>query len=266
MGSSAAHYSDLSIRSQPVRITSSGLLTIDLEPNVFAGLHAERVYLLDCLEQLNKSATDFLRKMVKLKDMLIVYPKSLGPGEGTQKLDWLMRRIRETNLQEEAIIARLGQISFEIQSRDRWAQIEAERHQEPQASLWSTRREGIQMNTTSDNSQPAACTTTNTTSIQEQDCKSSGSPGPTLTENRCVGIATENQSQPDDNIASGNSSPETECIEDEASQTLRNLPRSLSINFSELDLGTSSPYSPALRSRRYSLQDLNLGLDIVYTS
>jgi hypothetical protein len=46
-----------------------------------------------------------------------------------KRLGWLRRRLDETSRQEKNILARLGQLTFEIQTRERWTQIEYEQRQ-----------------------------------------------------------------------------------------------------------------------------------------
>jgi hypothetical protein len=89
----------------------------------FVGLHAERLYLLNCLQHENKKATDILRETLVLEEVLMFSTASPGRPEATKKLGWLSFRIKETNHQEQAIFARLGQLSFEIQCRDRVMQV-----------------------------------------------------------------------------------------------------------------------------------------------
>lgn len=253
-GSSAESYSGRPTGSRTMGINGIGILIRETELNVFAELHGERIYLINCLEHENKKAKNILRKILDLEDTLLLYPKSLGRRDGKQKkLGWLRYRIKETNHQEQAILARLGQISFEIQTRDRWIQVKAERNIDFQPSQWSQIQK-MQFNATPDNFQLGTSTMTYIPSNQLRTYKPKDSPSLSLIPNQGVDLATEDNSQPNDTSRCNNSNLETEIVEDGVSQTLLKLPRSSSMDFAELiALGTASAFPPGPRNKRRSL-------------
>jgi hypothetical protein len=99
-------------------------------PRPFEELHTERCYLLDCLQTENRKATEFLRSITPLEERLIQNDETFYQRKKVKKrLGWLRRRLDETGRQEKRILARLGQVSYEIQARERWTQIQYERRQ-----------------------------------------------------------------------------------------------------------------------------------------
>jgi hypothetical protein len=96
----------------------------------FDELHTEHSYLLDCLQTENHKATELLRTIPQLEERLIHNDESFCRRRKVKKrLGWLRRRLNETSHQEKKILARLGQLTFEIQIRERWTQIEFEQRQ-----------------------------------------------------------------------------------------------------------------------------------------
>lgn len=90
-------------------------------------LFTERSYLLNALQQQNFKATDLLRRIPSTQENLD--PKGLPRVQRKvrKQLGWLKHRLDETNRQERAILTRLGQLTDEIQSIERWSQVENER-------------------------------------------------------------------------------------------------------------------------------------------
>lgn len=102
-------------------------------PRSLADLQAERTYLLSTLQAENSQATNLLRRVAPLEETLSL-PQETGIRRSAKKqLGWLKHQIKEATRQEKAILAQLGQVSHEIQSRERWNQIESERQQHLQA-------------------------------------------------------------------------------------------------------------------------------------
>jgi hypothetical protein len=99
-------------------------------PRSFEELQPERWYLLDCLQIENRKATELLWSSTLLEERLAENNKScFQRGKLKKRLGWLRGRLDETHHQEKRILTRLGQVTWEIQTRERWAQIEIERQQ-----------------------------------------------------------------------------------------------------------------------------------------
>ncbi|KAE9371491.1 hypothetical protein N431DRAFT_508133 [Stipitochalara longipes BDJ] len=97
-------------------------------PRFFDELHSERTYLLDCLQIENHKATELLRSLPPLEERLVQNDDpSFERRRVKKRLGWLRHQLVETNRQEKRMLARLGQVTFEIQTRERWTQIEFER-------------------------------------------------------------------------------------------------------------------------------------------
>jgi hypothetical protein len=90
-------------------------------------LITERSYLLNSLQQENAKATDLLRRISTLEADLAPDGEPKEQRKIRKQLGWLKHRLGETNRQEKAIMARLGQLTYEIQSIERWSQVEQER-------------------------------------------------------------------------------------------------------------------------------------------
>jgi hypothetical protein len=113
-----------------LRTPRAGALTQNLGLQAFAELHTERLYLLNRLQCENSKSIDILRKISALEEDLMLGTASLGRRGTKSKLARLKYRMKETERREQAILAHLGRLSFEIQSLDRWMSVEAERHEE----------------------------------------------------------------------------------------------------------------------------------------
>jgi hypothetical protein len=90
-------------------------------------LHAERSYLLYSLEHENLKAVALLRQIPPLEEQHA--QAHYGARKIKKQIGWLRSRLEETTRQEETILARLGQLTHEIQNRERWSQIENERRE-----------------------------------------------------------------------------------------------------------------------------------------
>jgi len=97
------------------------------QARVLEDLFTERSYLLNSLQHENSKATDLLARLTSAQANL--------DSEGTpnvrrkirKQLGWLKRRLDETNRQEKTLLAHLGQLNYQIQSIERWSQIENQR-------------------------------------------------------------------------------------------------------------------------------------------
>ncbi|KAI9052968.1 hypothetical protein LZ554_003239 [Drepanopeziza brunnea f. sp. 'monogermtubi'] len=96
----------------------------------FEALHLERTYLLGSLQQQNQDATALLRKIAPLQERPLEEELPCVQRKTRKQIGWLKCRLDQTQKQEQSILARLGQISYEIQAKERWVQIENERRQQ----------------------------------------------------------------------------------------------------------------------------------------
>jgi hypothetical protein len=88
------------------------------------------LYLLDCLQIENHKATNLLRSISPLDERLRQDDEpSFERRKVKKRLSWLRHRFGEINRQEKIILRQLGQVTFEIQTRAKWTQIELERRQ-----------------------------------------------------------------------------------------------------------------------------------------
>lgn len=99
--------------------------------NSFIDLYTERTYLLSTLQAHNCQATEILRKIPPLEEKLRgdrdpPLPQAIRRRVRKQ-IDWFTHRLDETTRQEQTILARLEQVNYEIQSRERLAMLEQER-------------------------------------------------------------------------------------------------------------------------------------------
>lgn len=90
-------------------------------PEFVAELYAEREHLLNCLQLEDRTAVDLLDKILASEEVLLQSAVYHHRKAAKRKLGWLRYNMRETNHQERAILARLGHLSYEIQSRERRA-------------------------------------------------------------------------------------------------------------------------------------------------
>lgn len=98
------------------------------QPQSLQGLMTERSYLLNSLQREDAHATALLSQHSFLTHTLSLLP--LPAGREARRLQWQLKttqtRLHETTKQEKSILNRLGQITFEIQSRERRAAVEEE--------------------------------------------------------------------------------------------------------------------------------------------
>ncbi|RDW80697.1 hypothetical protein BP5796_05395 [Coleophoma crateriformis] len=96
----------------------------------FEELHAERSYLLQILQDHNAKATNLLKQLSHLEEA--VAKNGQARRKTTKQLGWVRSRLRECTQQEKTILARLGEVTHEIQIKDRLAQVESERQEHEQ--------------------------------------------------------------------------------------------------------------------------------------
>ncbi|PBP27353.1 hypothetical protein BUE80_DR001622 [Diplocarpon rosae] len=101
----------------------------ELSPRSFEDLHLERAYLVDSLHQQNPKVTQLLRRIGHLEEKLSQDGFHFVRRKNKKHIGWLKCQLEEVTQQEQSILTRLGQVTYEIQSRERWAQIEHERRQ-----------------------------------------------------------------------------------------------------------------------------------------
>ena len=99
----------------------------------FDQLHAERTYLLGVLQIENEKAIHLLRRIRPMEDTLSLTQNASLRRAAKKEVGWLRSRIKESTLQEKHILARLGQISHEIQSQDRRYQFQKKQSSGPAA-------------------------------------------------------------------------------------------------------------------------------------
>lgn len=100
------------------------------QPRSFEELHVERSYLINSLQREDSKATELLKKIRYLQDSC--HDAIGGPLHRKLKkqLGHFKNRMCQCTKQEKTILARLGQVTYEIQSKERWNRIENERLQE----------------------------------------------------------------------------------------------------------------------------------------
>lgn len=92
----------------------------------FAELETERAYLLDSLEQDDARASHLLKHIAQISDSI---PRLSGTKlkQCRKELTYFKRLLAETTHHEKSILARLGQVTYEIQWQERFTQLEIER-------------------------------------------------------------------------------------------------------------------------------------------
>jgi hypothetical protein len=96
----------------------------------FDELQVERSYLVNSLQREDLKATELLKKIRHLQDAC--HDVIEGPLQRKLKkqLGHFKNRMCQCTKQEKTILARLGQVTYEIQSKERWSRIENERLQQ----------------------------------------------------------------------------------------------------------------------------------------
>ncbi|KAE8442566.1 hypothetical protein EG329_003053 [Mollisiaceae sp. DMI_Dod_QoI] len=106
--------------------SSRDLGGIGWRPLSFDDLHHERSHLLTSLQHENLKATALLRKITPLENDIVNGNISYTKRKMKHQLGWFKRRLEETAHQERAILSRLGDLTFQIQQRERSNQVEDE--------------------------------------------------------------------------------------------------------------------------------------------
>lgn len=96
-------------------------------PRSFQELQIERSYLLNCLRREDHKATEFLGNILLLQDEFGHGAELRGNKSRKRQLRYLKTRMRECVEQENAILARLGHVTYNIQYREKLIRIENER-------------------------------------------------------------------------------------------------------------------------------------------
>jgi hypothetical protein len=96
----------------------------------FHELQVERSYLINSLQREDFKATELLKKIRHLQEGC--HDAVEGPVHRKLKkqLGHFKNRMCQCTKQEKTILARLGQVTYEIQSKERWSRIENERLQQ----------------------------------------------------------------------------------------------------------------------------------------
>lgn len=111
---------------------NGGLKFPNPAPRLFEQLHAERIYLLKSLQEQNDHATELLRKITDMEETMTKIHRKGDQRKLSKRLGYHRNSLRETTGQEKAILGRLGELTCEIQMRERMTQIENERQQHEQ--------------------------------------------------------------------------------------------------------------------------------------
>ena len=119
-------------------------------------LHAERSYLLSSLEYESLKAVALLSQIPPLEEQLA--QTHHGARKTKKQIGWLRSRLEEATRQEETILARLGQLTHEIQIRERLSQIENERREWQFQTIVGMSQDigGLQLNAAISGFQPQA--------------------------------------------------------------------------------------------------------------
>jgi hypothetical protein len=96
----------------------------------FQELQVERSYLINSLQREDFKATELLKKVRHLQESC--HDALEGPVHRKlrKQIGHFKNRMCQCTKQEKIILARLGQVTFEIQSKERWSRIENERLQQ----------------------------------------------------------------------------------------------------------------------------------------
>jgi hypothetical protein len=250
---SAIQRGDQIIPNRSSKMPLSGAYTQESIMDAFAELHAERMYLLNCLQHENRNAADILRKTLALEEVLLSTPASVGRRDAKRKLGWLKCRIKETHHHERAILRRLGQLSFEIQARDVWMQVKAERHREFHYSEPPQGQPYMQRSSARDKFQPVGWSTSYGNSTWEDVGKRGKCLWPPCTPHGIIGLPTDNHGELD-SVVTANLGLPTKITGYEPSQTILTIPRSSSMNSVDLStMGKDSSFLSVPRAKRHSL-------------
>ncbi|RYP16864.1 hypothetical protein DL765_004885 [Monosporascus sp. GIB2] len=103
--------------------TSTSSLDLGLRPRSFAELTDERMLLLDELQRHDEDARDLFARLAAA-DERVSGGEAFGErGHGQRHRGYLRRRVEDAVDKEREILLRLGELSVEIQCRERWCQV-----------------------------------------------------------------------------------------------------------------------------------------------
>ncbi|KAI1377542.1 hypothetical protein F4677DRAFT_458887 [Hypoxylon crocopeplum] len=122
-GSKSGHTTK--VRSDPWQSVSA--LQLGLQPRSFEELHAERLYLLQSLQQHDQRAVELFKRVPVVEEQIHCAENSDERWRAKKQRAWLRHRIVDTVEEEKGILARLSELHVEIQCRERWCQVDKER-------------------------------------------------------------------------------------------------------------------------------------------
>jgi hypothetical protein len=96
----------------------------------FEELQVERSYLINSLQREDFKATELLKKIRYLQEGCLDVMEGPIHRKLKKQLGHFKNRMCQCTKQEKTILARLGQVTYEIQSKERWSRIENERLQQ----------------------------------------------------------------------------------------------------------------------------------------
>jgi hypothetical protein len=99
------------------------------QPRSFEELQAERSYLVSSLQLEDHKVTELLKNITSLQENLFQDDRP-AHRHGKKTLGWMKQQLCETTRQEKTILSRLGQVTHEIQERERLTKIECEKRHE----------------------------------------------------------------------------------------------------------------------------------------
>ncbi|RYO79422.1 hypothetical protein DL766_006874 [Monosporascus sp. MC13-8B] len=110
--------------------TSTSSLDLGLRPRSFAELTDERMLLLDELQRHDEDARDLFARLAAADERVSDSKTFEERGHGQRHRGYLRRRVGDAVDEERQILLRLGELSVEIQCRERWCQVRRDREAE----------------------------------------------------------------------------------------------------------------------------------------
>ena len=107
--------------------TVNGAITPNLLSRSPSELQVESSYLLNTLLVVNQKVNELLRCIPPLEQLLLSNSSSKEKRKSRKQLGWVRCRLGEASRQEQTIHQRLGQLTWEIQQRQRVIFLEEER-------------------------------------------------------------------------------------------------------------------------------------------
>ncbi|KAI1461443.1 hypothetical protein F4805DRAFT_453873 [Annulohypoxylon moriforme] len=102
-------------------------LQLGLHPRSFGELHAERLYLLEMLQQHDRRASGLFMMVPLVEDKIWRTGDPEEQKRAKKHRVWLRHRITDTVEEEKKILARLSELHVEIQCRERWSRVDKQR-------------------------------------------------------------------------------------------------------------------------------------------